>query len=66
MTPEEKAELENRLLHLEQSILRLEKAVQTYMLTQIEEALAEKATIITLLDTDLGLDQVEPRTPGLV
>ena len=66
MTPEDKAKLENRLLHLEQSLLRLEKAVQTYLLTQIEEALEERTDIITLLDLDMGLDQIEPKTPGLV
>ena len=59
MNKRERAELENRLL-------RLEKAVQSLMLNQIEERLEERNAIITLLDTDLGLDQVEPRTPGLV
>lgn len=59
MNKREREELENRLL-------RLEKAVQSLMLNQIEERLEERNAIITLLDTDLGLDQVEPRTPGLV
>lgn len=58
MTPEERAELENRLL-------RLEKAVNQLMLTQIEEKLEERGAIISLLDLDLGLDDME-RQPGLV
>jgi len=57
MSEKERAELD-----LENRLLRLEKAVQQLMLTQIETKLEERNVVIGLLD----LDDIEERQPGVV
>jgi len=57
MSEKERAELD-----LENRLLKLEKAVQQLMLTQIETKLEERNVVIGLLD----LDDIEERQPGLV
>jgi len=59
-------EKERDRLALENRLLKIERAVKQLMLNQIETKLEERGAIISLLDLDLGLDQAEPKTPGLV
>jgi len=64
MSEKERAKVERSKVELENRLLRLEKAIQELMIAHIGEKLEERGAIISLMDVDL--DDMEPRTPGLV